>query len=136
MNQPDLGPFILNLFIFWLFEKIRIKRIAEFYEVPYESENSQYCDLSEVISDRGIWIQNKSVLEQVRAEESYFTTIDGCKGSFKVANMTVVAQMPQIAEQFFLWLNAQVVFMPVSTSQDLSKATYIIESVARKYAIF
>ena len=53
-----------------------------------------------------------------------------------MANMTDAAQIPQIAEPFFLWLNANVDFMPVMTSQDLSKAAYIIESVARKYAIF
>ena len=91
---------------------------------------------NEVMKDPEFGTKMKRVLDEVKAEEAYFTTIDGCRGSFIVVNMSDSTQMPLLAEPFYLWLNADVDFIPVMTAKELSQAAPTIESAAKKYATF
>jgi len=89
-----------------------------------------------LIKDPQFGTKMKQILDEVKAEQAYFTTIDGCRGAYVVVNMTDAKQIPQIAEPFYLWLNADIDFIPVMTPQDLGSAGPDIEAAARKYANF
>jgi hypothetical protein len=72
----------------------------------------------------------------VKAENAYFTTIDGCRGGFIVVNIDDPSQMPAISEPFFLWLNAEIDFYPVMSPDDLEKAAPAIEKAVKKWGIY
>ena len=42
-------------------------------------------------------------------------------------------RFPAIAEPFFLWLNAEVTFLPVMKPEDLAKAGPAIGAAAKKW---
>ena len=75
----------------------------------------------------------QEVLKEVKAEATYFTTINGSRGFYAVVNMTDASQMPAIAEPFFVWLQAEIDFLPVMTIEDLGKATNAIEAAFKKW---
>ncbi|MDP4291213.1 MAG: hypothetical protein Q8908_09040 [Bacteroidota bacterium] len=85
------------------------------------------------IKDPEFGIKMKQILEEVKAEAAYFTTIDGCRGVYLVVNLTDNNQLPLVAEPFFLWLNATVEYFPVMTPQDLNSATAYIDAASRKW---
>jgi hypothetical protein len=76
----------------------------------------------------------QKLLEEVKAESAYFTSIDGCRGGYIVVNMNDASEIPKIAEPFFLWLNANIDFIPVMTPQDLGKAGPSIAEAAKNWA--
>jgi hypothetical protein len=72
----------------------------------------------------------KKILEEIRAEAAYFSTIDGQRGAFVVVNLDSTSEMIKVAEPFFLWLNADVEYFPVMTPEDLQKGEpYMINAV-------
>ncbi|HLP71640.1 MAG TPA: hypothetical protein VK155_01980 [Bacteroidales bacterium] len=75
----------------------------------------------------------REVLTEVKAENAYFTTIDGCRGGYIVVNIDNPSQMPAISEPFFLWLNAEIDFYPVMSPDDLEKAAPAIEKAVKKW---
>lgn len=85
------------------------------------------------ISDPQFGMKMQDALAEVKAETVYFTTIDGCRGGYIVVNMTDASEMPRLAEPFFLWLGADIDFLPVMTMQDLGKAAPSIEAVVKKW---
>jgi hypothetical protein len=89
---------------------------------------------NELLKDPQFGAKMQKVLEEVKAESAYFTTIDGCRGGYVIVNMNDASEIPRIAEPFFLWLNANIDFIPVMTPQDLGKAGPAIEEAARKWA--
>ena len=89
---------------------------------------------NELLKNPQFGMKMKEVLEEVKAEAAYFTTIDGCRGGYVVVNMNDASEIPAIAEPFFLWLNADIEFVPVMTPQDLAKAGPSIEAAAKKWA--
>jgi hypothetical protein len=89
---------------------------------------------NELLKDPQFGTKMQKLLEEVKAESAYFTTIDGCRGGYVIVNMNDASEIPRIAEPFFLWLNANIDFIPVMTPQDLAKAAPAIEEAARKWA--
>jgi hypothetical protein len=89
---------------------------------------------NELLKDPQFGTKMQKVLQEVKAESAYFTTIDGCRGGYVIVNMNDASEIPRIAEPFFLWLNANIDFIPVMTPQDLGKAAPAIEEAARKWA--
>jgi len=61
------------------------------------------------------------LLAEIKAESAYFTTICGHRGAYIVVNINDASEIPSIAEPFFLWLGADVDFLPVMTPEDLAK---------------
>ncbi|MGE5420838.1 MAG: DUF3303 family protein [Chloroflexota bacterium] len=78
----------------------------------------------------------REMLTEVKAENAYFTTIDGCRGAFIVVNIDNPSQIPAIAEPFFLWLNAEIDFYPVMSPDDLEKAAPAIEKAVKKWGMY
>ena len=73
------------------------------------------------------------LLAEIKAEAAYFTTICGQRGAYIVLNMNDASEIPAIAEPFFLWLNADVEFMPVMRPEDLAKAGPSIGAATQKW---
>ena len=76
----------------------------------------------------------QSILEELKPESAYFTSIDGCRSGYFYFNMDDVSQIPSIAEPWFLAFNASVDIHPVMLPEDLGKASGSIQSAVDKYS--
>ena len=75
----------------------------------------------------------QALLAEIKAEAAYFTTMDGQRGGYVVVDMKDASKMPAIAEPFFLWLKADVKFVPVMRPEDLGKAGPAIGAAAKRW---
>jgi hypothetical protein len=50
-----------------------------------------------------------------------------------VLNLNDASEIPAVAEPFFLWLNAEIEFLPVMRPEDLQKAGPAIGAVVKKW---
>lgn len=94
--------------------------------IPNEAGNKSLRD-----PDFGAKMQR--VLEEVKAEAAYFTTMNGQRGGYVVVSMDDASQIPAIAEPFFLWLNADIDFLPVMLPEDLGKAGPAIGAAVKNW---
>ena len=75
----------------------------------------------------------QELLGEIKAEAAYFTTISGQRGAYIVVNLNDASEIPAIAEPFFLWVNADIDWIPVMTPEDLGKAGPSIGAAAAKW---
>jgi hypothetical protein len=61
----------------------------------------------------------ESALERLHPEAAYFTTHDGHRTAYIVLDIAEPAQMVQMAEPFFMGLNAKVDWSPAMNADDL-----------------
>src|SRR5512138_2546862 len=94
--------------------------------MPNETANEQLGD-----PDFGKKMQE--ILQEIKAEAVYFTTLSGSRGCYVVVNMTDASQMPALAEPFFVWLKADIDWFPVMTVEDLGKAGPSIAAAFKKW---
>ena len=85
------------------------------FRIPMERGN-------EVLRDPKFGEKMHQLLTEVKAEASYFSTLHGQRGAYIVVNMDDASQIPAIAEPFFLWLHADIEWIPVMKIEDLQKA--------------
>jgi hypothetical protein len=85
------------------------------------------------LSDAQFGHKMNELLAEIKAEAAYFTTVCGQRGAYIVVNMNDASEIPAIAEPFFLWLNADVEFLPVMRPEDLAKAGPSIGAAAQKW---
>jgi hypothetical protein len=71
------------------------------------------------------------ILEDTKPEAAYFTTTDGKRGGFLIFNVAHAAEIPRLAESWFLNFEASVEFMPALLPEDLQKAG--LEELAKKW---
>jgi hypothetical protein len=64
----------------------------------------------------------ESILEQQKPEAAYFYAENGKRTAILIMDMQDVAQIPAIAEPWFLALNAEIDVTPVMLPADLKKA--------------
>ncbi|HWE83852.1 MAG TPA: hypothetical protein VG267_02840 [Terracidiphilus sp.] len=64
----------------------------------------------------------KKILDDIKPEAAYFTSMDGCRGGVVVVNMDHASDIPRLAEPWFLNFNAEVTFEPAMTPADLAHA--------------
>ena len=76
----------------------------------------------------------QSILEELKPESAYFTSIDGCRSGYFYFNMDDASQIPSIAEPWFLAFNASVDIHPVMLPEDLGKAFGSIQSAVDKFS--
>ena len=88
---------------------------------------------NEAISDPQFGHKMNELLAEVKAEAAYFSTINGQRGAYIIVNMNDASEMPAIAEPFFLWLNADIDFIPVMKPEDLAKAGPSIGAAVKKW---
>ncbi len=76
----------------------------------------------------------KEILGELKPEAAYFTEEFGQRTAFIFLTLKEPAQIPQVAEPFFLAFNAKVELHPAMTAEDLAKAAPEIQKAAAKYA--
>ena len=96
------------------------------FRIPMDRGNA-------VIKDGTMMPVNQSIVNDLKPEAAYFTTIDGVRGGWLVVNLDDASQIPAIAEPLFLGLGATVEFHPVMTPEDLAKAGPAIQQATQKY---
>ena len=75
----------------------------------------------------------QSILADLKPEAVYFTDNNGQRAGYLFLEMQDAAQIPAIAEPWFLAFNASIEIHPVMTPDDLAKAGGAIDSAAKKY---
>jgi len=73
------------------------------------------------------------ILEEIKPEAAYFTTIDGQRGVIIVVNLDDVSQIPSVAEPLFLAFNASIEVGIAMTAEDLQTADDDIAQAAKIY---
>ncbi len=76
----------------------------------------------------------RAMIEELKPEAVYFYEDHGQRTGLLVADLAEPAQIPRVAEPFFLALNAEVEMHPAMTPQDLAKAEQDLQRAAQKYA--
>jgi hypothetical protein len=75
----------------------------------------------------------QSILNEQKPEASYWTDVWGKRGGYVIMNFNDAADIPRIAEPWFLSLNATVEFKPVMTPEDLGKAALGFDTAVKQY---
>ncbi len=76
----------------------------------------------------------QTILAEQKPEAVYFGTSNGQRTAFIFLHMKDSAEIPRLAEPWFLAFNAAIELLPVMAPEDLAKASPAIEDAARKYA--
>ena len=84
------------------------------WTVPAEKGN-------QAVMDGSIGQTFESLIQQLEPEAAYFLAEDGKRAGMLFFDMTDPAQIPQIAEQLFQSLDAEVEFVPVMNADDLRR---------------
>ena len=88
---------------------------------------------NEALRDPDFGHKLSGLLAEIKAEAAYFTTICGQRGAYIVLNINDPSEIPAISEPFFLWLNADIDFLPVMIPEDLAKAGPGIAAAVQKW---
>lgn len=75
----------------------------------------------------------QSILEEQKPEAAYFVAADGMRTGYLFVDLKSTADIPAIAEPWFLSFNASIETTPAMNPQDLAAAGPGIESAVRKY---
>ena len=75
----------------------------------------------------------QSILADLKPEAVYFTDDHGQRTGFLVLDMQAAAQIPAIAEPWFLAFNASIEIHPVMVPDDLTQADSAIQAAVKKY---
>ena len=75
----------------------------------------------------------QSILDEQKPEAAYFVADNGMRTAFLILDLKSTADIPGIAEPWFLAFNASIEATPAMTAQDLASAGPAIESAVRKY---
>ena len=76
----------------------------------------------------------QSILTDLKPEAAYFTDNNGQRTGYLFLDMQDAAQIPAIAEPWFLAFNASIEIHPVMVPDDLARAGSAIEKAVKKYA--
>jgi hypothetical protein len=77
----------------------------------------------------------EKILADLKPEAAYFHSgANGQRSGFIVFDMKDTAQIPAVAEPWFLAFNASVHFEPIMTPQDLATAAPSIAEAVQQYA--
>lgn len=75
----------------------------------------------------------RTILENQKPEAAYFLTQDGKRTGLLILNLEDAAQMAELAEPWFLALNAEVYWSPVMVPSDIRKAAPFIAEAVKNY---
>ena len=96
------------------------------FSIPVEPGNA-------ALRDPEFGKKMQKYLAEVKAEAAYFTSMNGQRGAYVVLEMADASQIPAIAEPLFLWLKADVEFLPVMKPEDLAKAGPAIAAAVKNW---
>lgn len=89
---------------------------------------------NEAISSGTLGTTLQSILADQKPEAAYFFAQGGKRGGIVVVDMKDTAQIPALAEPWFLAFNADVEFHPVMNAEDVARALPAIEQTIKKYS--
>lgn len=75
----------------------------------------------------------QQILEDVKPEAAYFMEFDGKRTGVIIVDLATAADIPRVAEPFFLALNARIEMHAVMSPQDLAMAGPAIGAAAAKF---
>jgi hypothetical protein len=75
----------------------------------------------------------QSILADLKPEAVYFTATAGQRSGYIFLEMEDAAQIPAIAEPWFLAFNASIEILPVMVPEDLARAGGAIERAVKQY---
>jgi hypothetical protein len=75
----------------------------------------------------------QTILEQQRPEAAYFIADGGRRTGILIMDITDAAEIPRIAEPWFLALNASIEATPAMIPEDLQKAAPAIEQAVKTF---
>lgn len=96
------------------------------FHFPVEQGNA-------VLRDPNFGDKMRGILSDMQAEAAYFTTVEGQRGGYIVVNFDEASKIPAMAEPLFLWLKADLEFIPVMLPEDLGKAGADIAAAMKKW---
>lgn len=76
----------------------------------------------------------QSIVAELKPEAAYFTDDHGKRTAYVIFDMRDAAQIPAIAEPWFLAFNAHIEFHAAMVPEDLAKAGPSIEQAAKRYS--
>lgn len=76
----------------------------------------------------------ESILADLKPEAAYFVADHGKRTGFIIFDMKENAQVPAVAEPWFLAFNADIELQPAMTLEDLKKAGPGIEKAVKNYS--
>jgi hypothetical protein len=76
----------------------------------------------------------QSILDELNPEAVYFSDTAGKRSAYVFMDLKDAADIPRIAEPWFLALNASIELHPVMVPEDLAKAGPEIEKAVKRYA--
>ncbi len=91
------------------------------FTVPVERGN-------ETIKDGSLGQTLEALAQQLNPEAAYFWPEDGERAGLMVFDMADPSEIPQIAEQLFMNLDAAAEFTPVMNAEDLQRALAKVSS--------
>ncbi len=74
------------------------------------------------VKDGTVGAKLGKIMDALKPESAYFTEISGRRTGFLVVNLSKAAQIPALAEPWFLTFEADVQLHPVMTPADLQLA--------------
>jgi hypothetical protein len=86
------------------------------------------------ISDGSLPRTIESILADLRPEAAYFAEDDGKRTGFIFFDLKDAAQIPAVAEPWFLAFDAHIEFHPAMNLDDLKKAAPGIEKAVKNYS--
>lgn len=90
-------------------------RMLMFVKIPVEPFNT-------AVRNGTAGATMKKILDEIKPEAAYFTSMDGRRGGVIVVNFDHASDIPRFAEPWFLHFNAEVTFEPAMTPADLAQA--------------
>ena len=76
----------------------------------------------------------QSILAELKPEAAYFSDSDGQRTGYLFFDMQDAAQIPAVAEPWFLAFNANIEIHPAMIADDLARASGAIKKAVKKYA--
>ena len=96
------------------------------FALPVESSNA-------AIRNGKLQKAFQQLAEDLKPEAAYFTPLGGERAGFFVVDMRESSQVAEIAERFFLGLNAKIEMIPVMNVEDLQKGLTGVPATIQRY---
>ena len=75
----------------------------------------------------------QAILEEQKPEAVYFITENGTRTALVFLNVDSAAELPKIAEPWFLAFNANIEVTPAFTPEEMPEVASAIEEAVKKY---
>jgi hypothetical protein len=90
-----------------------------------------HAKFNEAVRDGSAGPKLRRILDDMKAEATYFTDSHGKRSAFIVVDLADASKIPSIAEPLFLVFEADCEFRAVMTPEDLGKAG--LEALGKKW---